>query len=293
MSEDWGGAWTDVKLSVLRDYLNRFQTALKNKAYFRKLYIDALAGEGVQVIAREGLLLSPEETAASDEIRIGSALIALKTDPQFDRYQLNERSISKAQRLRSSANQLGVDVAKLEISTDDANDFIRRIVTQMGASDRGVVLLDPWGMQINWTTVQLIAKSQRLDMWYLFPTQAVVRMLPRDGMPSQAWSQKLDAILGDENWRSEFYRVSNIPDLFDVSRESLSRQVSFDAVERYIVGRLLSTFQGSCVEQPLRVGRPGNPMFSFCFASGNPSVGAKRLTKTLANAVIKANKTRA
>ncbi len=293
MSDEWGGVWTDLKLKVLKDYLDRFQTALKNQAYFNKIYIDAMAGEGIQTLPVEPHLLNAEESEASQSFRSGSAVVALKTIPQFDQYKLNERSSSKARTLRKSIQSLGINFAKVEISTDDANDFIRQTVRGMCRQDRGVVLLDPWGMQITWDTVCRIAETQHLDMWYLFPTQAVVRMLPRDGMPTDAWCNKLDSILGEKDWRDEFYKTVVTNDLFDRNRTETSRQVTFESVERYIVGRLRSTFKGSCVEQPLRIGRPTNPMFSFCFASGNPSEAAKRLTKTLSTAVISANSVRA
>ncbi len=247
-----------------------------------------MAGEGARSIAQANdLFLDREERTASDHIRMGSALIALQTKPVFDQYHLNERSRSKAKRLKQQAKELG---ANLEVSSIDANAFIQKTIGALKSRDRGIILLDPWGLQIEWASVELIAKTEHLDMWYLFPTQAIVRMLPRGKMAPEDWARKLDSILGDKNWLSEFYKTTSGRDLFSVDRSNVDRDVTFDSVERYVVGRLRSTFRGSCVDVPLRIGRRGNPIFSFCFASGNPSEGAKRLTTTLANAVIRSNR---
>ncbi len=48
MSEDsrnCGGAWTEQKLKILREYMDSYTTALKS-APFRLIYVDAFAGSG-------------------------------------------------------------------------------------------------------------------------------------------------------------------------------------------------------------------------------------------------------
>src|SRR5262245_36479769 len=91
----FGGEWTSAKLDVLAKYLARYTTALKDKPTkdkpFRKAYIDAFAGTGYRDARRAepgsaSLLFSdlaePEPQALLD----GSARLALKTQPRFDRY---------------------------------------------------------------------------------------------------------------------------------------------------------------------------------------------------------------
>jgi hypothetical protein len=127
-------------------------------------------------------------------------------------------------------------------------------------------------------------------MWYLFPTQAVVRMLPRSGLPPQNWCDKLDVCLGTPEWRTEFYRqVIGEADLFGAANRQVDRDVSFSNVEAFVVRRLKVEFKGAVLESPLRLGPRNKPLFSFCFASANPSEPAKRLANRLARGVIKAN----
>lgn len=91
----FGGDWTTAKLEVLKGYLEGYTTALKQTP-FRKGYIDAFAGTGYRDACRNS---SEEQTLtfpdlAADEpqgLLDGSARIALKTEPRFDKYIFIER----------------------------------------------------------------------------------------------------------------------------------------------------------------------------------------------------------
>ncbi|PSH57524.1 hypothetical protein CU102_28015 [Phyllobacterium brassicacearum] len=82
---EFGNISTDLKLSLVEEYLHGFTQALKGQ--FGELwYIDAFAGTGERTVRYEGLeggLLPPIEERI--ERRRGSARIALDTVPAFDR----------------------------------------------------------------------------------------------------------------------------------------------------------------------------------------------------------------
>jgi hypothetical protein len=56
----YGGPWTELKLDVLKKYLNFYTDALKNQR-FEKWYIDAFAGTGErhEITVREPDMLYP------------------------------------------------------------------------------------------------------------------------------------------------------------------------------------------------------------------------------------------
>lgn len=293
-SNAWGGHWTEIKVNVLKDYLQSYQIALRNTK-FHRCYIDALAGDGTwqQQGSSLGSLwgLEEEEKLATESIREGSALVAISVDPAFDRYIFNDLNLERTSRLKARATERGLPPNSIQIETLDANNFIREFCLQINVRrERGVVLLDPWGMQVNWATVKHVASTLCLDMWYLFPTQPVVRMLPHSGLPRQSWCDKLDECLGTEEWRTEFYH-SNVdePDLFADAAPRTERDASFANVESFVVRRLRDEFKGAVLDKPLRLGPRNNPIFSFCFASANPSRAASGLANRLAKGVIKAN----
>jgi len=292
----WGGDWTAKKITTLRTYLRLYQTALKNTGFHRS-YIDALAGDGtwrqrVQEGSSQQSLEILEQEAVSS-FREGSAKTALGIEPPFDRYVFNDLDSEKTKRLYKVASDHGVPLTSVDVCTMDANEFIQTTCRSIDRKTQGgVVLLDPWGMQVNWTTVQSIAATECLDMWYLFPTQGVLRMLPHAGRPSQSWQDKLDSILGTKDWREEFYKsVSVVGDLFSSGPvEKTHREASFEGVEAYLIRRLRETFRGAVLENPLRLGPRNRPLFSFCFATANPSERAKGLADKLSRAVLRANK---
>lgn len=295
MSEPWGGKWTDLKLEVLGKYFQAFQTALKYQA-FQTWYIDALAGDGKgNAKADLPLFLDDEDRQSAEALRAGAAALALGVSPAFDKYRLNEQSSKKRESLEALVGSTGVDKTRIHVSSADANEFILEVLTEIRSSnDRGIVLLDPFGMQVNWSTVAAIAaKGEQtkawLDVWYLFPTMPVVRMLPKSGLLRQEWQDRLDSVLGVPEWRSEFYPNESRPDLFESSRSSVTRSASFDAVEAFVIGRLKGSFRGTVFEKPLRLGPSNKPIFSLFFASGNPSAGAKKLTNKLAAEIVGAN----
>lgn len=294
--DHWGGNWTTRKIATLRKYLQSFQTALKNTA-FQRSYIDALAGDGTWRRRSRASAVFPglddDEKQAVDTIREGSALVALGIEPPFDKYVFNDLDSGKAAALKKRAIEKGIPVTAIEIEALDANEFIRNVCDTMNSRiQRGVVLLDPWGMQVDWSAIKVIADTHCLDMWYLFPTQPVLRLLTRAGMPPEPWCVKLDTSLGTTSWRTEFYRpVVGSDDLFGQRpHEQLRREASFDSVEAFVVQRLKETFSGSVLDTPLRLGPRNHPFFSFFFASGNPSPKAKALTERLARAVVRVNR---
>lgn len=94
-AHSFGGDWTSAKLGVLAKYLAAYTTALKDKPSaehpFRKAYVDAFAGTGYRSMQRDedaarNLLFPDLAEAAPQELLDGSARLALKTRPRFDRY---------------------------------------------------------------------------------------------------------------------------------------------------------------------------------------------------------------
>jgi three-Cys-motif partner protein len=118
----FGGDWTTAKLDVIARYLESYTTALKDKPSkehpFVKGYIDAFAGTGYRDARRDertedssqALLLPDLAEAEPQALLDGSARLALKAQPRFDRYVFIERSSERCAQLelrqRSSAGRV-------------------------------------------------------------------------------------------------------------------------------------------------------------------------------------------
>jgi three-Cys-motif partner protein len=161
----------------------------------------------------------------------------------------------------------------------DANDFLRRWCAETDWDrNQAVVFLDPYGMQVNWSTVEIIAATEGIDLWVLFPLgQAVNRLLTRRRLPEGAQAERLTRFFGTEAWKDEFYRAVEAesdeaqPSMFEGLEEEqgILKPTSLEAIGAFFVERLRGVFAGVAPNPlPLRNSR-NVPIYLLCFAAGN------------------------
>jgi three-Cys-motif partner protein len=152
---------------------------------------------------------------------------------------------------------------------------------------RAVLFLDPYGMQVNWTTIETIGRAQHIDLWYLFPVGTVQRLLPREAKINEGWGSALDRLLGDASWRTEFYKTVREPTLFgDRTREN--KVADLAAIENYVRNRLLQVFRGGVARNALQLrNSKGSCMYLLLFACGNPAPRARGLALKIAQHLLK------
>lgn len=271
----FGGDWTETKLARLKEYLTSYRnifSANEKARYFTTWYVDAFAGTGSRVatiLSHSSIFPDdPYASAESAAFRDGSARIALGLQKPFDQYLFIEKSKPKADELEAVVNK---DFPQLmqrsKIWRGDANSVLVQWCSERNwAKDRAVVFLDPFGMQVDWKTVEVLGRTKGVDLWYLFPL-AIARMLPKNGIMENGWPERLDSLFGTSEWRERFYRRRSSEDLFGF-REELIRDVSVETIKSFIEERLLSCF---CKTAPSLVLRNSNngPLFALCFAAAN------------------------
>lgn len=274
----FGGDWTEEKLKRVKEYLSAYTTVLKNQP-FRTAYIDAFAGTGYRQLKQidhptEYLLPELMEQETQDFLQ-GSAQIALRTKPRFDKYifiEQDEARCVELQKLKSDFPKLAPDIM---LENMDCNIYLQDLCMNYNwRNNRAVLFLDPFGMQVKWSTTEAVAQTKAIDLWILFPLGvAVNRLLPRDGQINDALRRKLDTIFGTTEWFDAFYRVEKQATLFG-EEESLRKAVTIEQIGQYYVERLKSIFSG-VADNPLALcNSRNNPLYLLCFASGNPK-GAK------------------
>lgn len=274
----FGGDWTAAKLAVLAGYLKSYTTALKNQP-FRKAYIDAFAGSGVWTHRDDDestisqtfsqTLLFPElNETEPQELLDGSAQIALKTEPHFDTYIFIERSAKRCDQLEELKQQFSHLAARIRIQCGDANQAIQQLCRKKWRSSRAVLFLDPYGLQVNWDTVEAVAATQAIDMWLLFPLGVGVnRMLTRSGVIPDEWRECLNALFGTEDWYDEFYRVEKHYTLFGPEERLV--KTTTESIGRYFNDRLKSVFAGVASDPGVLKNSTNCPLYLLCFAVGN------------------------
>jgi three-Cys-motif partner protein len=280
-----GGPWTERKLAALRKYLVAFNTALKAKPIpdrpFNRIYIDGFAGSGNRELP-ELPLLDDGELASFAK---GSARIALECEPAFSRFIFVEKDpkhVAELKVLRAEFSQRNVDVVQA-----DANQELVKILKGLDwRNTRGVLFLDPYACQMEWSVLKDAAKTKALDVWILFPVSAINRMLARGGVQQKGWSEKLDRLFGSHDWQQEFYQVSSETDLFSGPGDSTAKIANYDLIDAHYRKRLMTIFEGGVCVKPLRLlNNQGAPLFSLFFACSNPK--AATVAMRIANHVLK------
>ena len=267
--QEFGSAWTKVKLGAIEKYLDFYTKALKNQN-FRLCYIDAFAGCG-SIKIKNG-----------DEIE-GSATRALKYP--FDKYYFFEEDQTTIEDLKY--NIRGKDEGKdVEFHNSDCNNFLLEIDKKDWMKDnwRGVIFLDPYAMDLKWECLNKISATKIFDVWYLFPFMALNRNFYKNGKIPLANRDKINLILGNASgWENVIYTDS--PQL-SFLEDNIKQKTNIDNIKQFILNRLTQTFPTVSDQAVILRNELNSPQFLLCFAGSNPSKAARKLSLKAANYIL-------
>jgi len=274
-SQKFGGGWTEQKLRILDDYLAAyckiFQVNPRAK-HFDTIYVDAFAGTGLieqQAKPADGMEFFAEFAERETvEFLKGSASRALQHP--FTQYIFIEKSasrITELEKLRAKS----LHKHRIRMQKGDANKRLGNLVNSTDWKKcRAVVFLDPYGMQVDWETIEKLGKTKAIDLWFLFPLgQAVMRLLRKEGEPPAEWQEALDRIFGTHDWHSRFYVTKREADFFETEIVSTHRVADWQAVGAFMIERLKTAFYAVATNPGVLLNSRNVPLYLFCFGSAN------------------------
>ena len=273
-TSSYGGQWTFEKLDILESYLDAYTTVLKNKP-FKLIYIDAFAGTGY---------INPvKDNRDVKNFIAGSAARAINIgNKSFDKLIFIEKNINRYNDLKSLRQNYPDRVIIVENS--DANTYLQNLQMDW-RSWRGVLFLDPFATEVEWSTIQTIANFNALDTWLLFPVSAVSRILPRSRKPDDIdlrWVYRLNKIFGNESWRY-LYQKNPQEDMFDSS--GYVRYPGVDGLLSIYKENLGELLGSRFMPESKTLTTPnGAPLFEFIFCAGHPN-GAQ-IAKNIAGHIV-------
>ena len=195
------GPWSEVKLEIIRKYAKAYSQIFANRPGLAHLYIDAFAGAGRHISKRSGELVP------------GSPAIALDIEPPFREYHFIDIDGLKIQLLEDLAKQR----KSVVVHHGDCNVVIQNELLALLRYDqfkRGLSILDPYGMDLKWSTVDGLAKTGTTDVFINFPVMDINRNALRvdpDKISSDQ-SARMTSFWGGDTWRNEFYaKQAQIP----------------------------------------------------------------------------------
>lgn len=275
----FGGIWTLIKLEALEKYLVAFNTAL-SKQSFTRIYIDGFAGTGRCDIKVDG-----ERTSID-----GSARRALAINPPFHKYCFIDLGPKKLAALKALEAEFPDKV--IEVIRSDANTALKALCELYRWRDeRAVLFLDPYGMNVEWSTLEVIAKTGAIDVWYLFPYAGLYRQAAKN--PEAMDTDKEESItrlLGTDEWRQVFYTPKRQASLFDANPGE-ERGVNHVQMLEFVSKRLNQLFPAVTAPKILYQGGDakspsGAPLFALYFAASNPKPAAFGLATRIANDIL-------
>jgi three-Cys-motif partner protein len=190
--------WSKEKLLLLEKYLKAYSVIMqKQKASWLRAYsyVDAFAGVG-QYADRE-----------TEKYVDGSPVVALKCEPPFDEYRFIEFSPNRLDYLRRQV-QAQFPSRHVQFHAGDANIILRESVAAeitRSRLRRGFVFLDPYGLQVDFATVEQLASTRTFDVFVNFSVMGINRVLRRREMPDDRTLALLARVMGDTAWVESLY----------------------------------------------------------------------------------------
>jgi three-Cys-motif partner protein len=296
----FGGDWSLRKLECVANYLNAYLDVFKNMDWSALWYIDAFCGSGFQGIDR-----CRDADVDNEEARIefveGSAIRALRvasnrdrvSQKSFDHFVFIECDAHKIDELKQYVGESFPDqYPKCQFICADANDALPDCIGKMNwVSDRGVAFLDPCSLQLEWKTMECF-RGTCIDVWCLFPIEAICRMLPNKHMPDESWTPKLNTVFGNNEWQSVYSqpRINQLP-LFGEADDSFERNHGIDEILDYVKGRYRSIFP-EVMDPAILRGEKNSPLFALFPLIANESKKARAIAARISEHLVRSiNKT--
>jgi len=248
------GSWAADKLDYLARYINVFETSMRNKWRVR-YYIDLLSGPGKNRVRESGQVL------------LGSPLIALTTQHPFTHYIFVDNSPENTAALRQRCS-VSPYADRVTILTGDCNTLVDQIVDQIRPVQwvsLNLAFLDPEGMELQWITVEKLARLPRMDLIINYPQGGLGRGTRQafEATPPT----KVDHFFGCTEWREIYakYQRGQLPEglhfhLLDLYKSNLEKLGYRD------VHRIVDTGDSPLIRNVRRRA----PLYRLLFASRHP-----------------------
>jgi three-Cys-motif partner protein len=246
------GPWAREKLDALGRYLDFYTKVLKNQNW-RTIYVDAYAGAGraaVRTMPRENAPLLPAGTDIELlELIDGSPRVALGIPNPFNRYVFIEPDAGRADQLEAIRTEYSSS-RQIDVLRHEAASGIQWVLAQniSRRTHRGVAFLDPFGADLDWSSIQALADTRLFEVVVNFAlNMAIQRMLPNSAEFQPGWRERLDAYFGTPDWydavyqgRTELFgtkiekREDYLPNLLHLYRARLKQAFGFVSESKLI-----------------------------------------------------------
>ena len=264
MKFDEIGNWSEIKLEIIREYAEAYSKILSSRKHvkFHHVYIDTFAGAGLHISKARGTLVP------------GSPLNALAVEPPFQEYYLIDLNKDKAEHLRKVVYELYGERNDVHILMGDCNQLLVTDIfprVEYERFRRGLCLLDPYGLQLDWHVMHAAGHSKTIDLFLNFPVMDMNRNVlwrnPEGLDPADI--SRMNAFWGDDSWR----QVAYVPErtLFGIGE----RKANNEDVAEGFRKRLVSVAGFKYASKPLPMRNSNGAVVYYLFFASQNSVADK------------------
>ena len=256
------GYWSEIKLDIIKQYASAYTTILTAQRRFTTVYVDGFSGAGEHVRKDTG------------EPIPGSPLNALNIKPPFDEYHLVDLDGEKVEHLKQI---IGVR-PNVHVHHGDCNDILaNKVIPQVQYRQyrRGLCLLDPYGLHLNWDIMLAAGTSKANDLFLNFPVMDINMnvLRHRQDRVSQKDAARMTAFWGDESWREIAYEPSPQGNLFGDDPDQV--KVSNDVIAEAFRKRLKDVAGFAYVPEPMPMRSKSNAILYYLFFASQKAVAGK------------------
>jgi three-Cys-motif partner protein len=257
------GEWVKEKLYYVRRYIDAFETAMRDKNWRRRNFIDLFSGPGKCVI-RE-----------TNEYLLGSPLLALQTKHPFTHYYFVDFDKDNIDILRKRIGQSEISNGRVQLIIGDANNEVDHIVKEISKCDSeyiegvqsclNLAFLDPEGLELEWRTVEKLAQLRKMDLIIHYSQNGLTRNL--DQAYASEKNTEIDAFFGDRKWRNVYSNALSSRESIGIHRALIDYYKSKLGALGYVV---INESQENIHEPLIRNKQRNAPLYRLIFASKHP-----------------------
>lgn len=263
------GYWSEIKLDIIQEYAHAYSVILNNQKNPRleHIYIDAFAGAGYHITKTKG------------ELVWGSPLNALLVDPPFCAYHFIDLDSGNADVLEIQAKSRTkgpYDPNTVNVYNADCNQLLLDKIFPLVRYDdyrRGLCLLDPYGLHLNWEVIYQAGKMRSLEIFLNFPIYDMNRnVLWHDTSkvdPKQF--ERMNRYWGDDSWRKVAYSAEE--NLFGFEEKTTNKILS-----EAFRNRLKKVAGFSYVPEPIPMRNSKGAIIYYLFFASHKPVASKIVT---------------
>jgi three-Cys-motif partner protein len=185
------GAWTPEKYRLLQLYAHLFTQGMKGK-WGSLTYLDLYSGAG------------QSRVKGSNQILLGSPLIALSLDIQFDQYIFCEADIHRLEALKERVSQRFA-TAPVTFIRGDCNDPAFQIGSAIPRGALSLCFVDPFDLGVRFGTLRSLTTNRNMDFLCLLNSRADAGRNTHNY--TREANSKVDDFLGDATWREKWDNI--------------------------------------------------------------------------------------